>query len=79
MLMKPAYADQGQLFFSWTCKTVDSGQYVDEASFAAMALRPKGLAIIAYAEQDNDDPTTDSTRLKMAVQWLRHFLPLIKN
>lgn len=66
----------GDLFLYWQCKTVDPGyqDIVNEAAFAAVSVRPDGLATIAYYEYDSYN---DVGRLKVAQQHFTLYLPLI--
>ena len=67
----------GELFFSFYCRTVDNGyQDIHEAQSAALAIRPNGLAVIAYSELDQSDYPAQ-VNLKVAYQMARTLLPLV--
>jgi hypothetical protein len=67
----------GELFYSFYCRTVDDGyQDIYEAEFAGLAIKPNGLAVIAYTETDQSDYPAQ-TNLKIAYQMARILLPLV--
>ncbi len=64
---------QGGLFSTWTCTTLDGGgSWQDEAAHASIALRPDGLAVVAYLEEVSQPVFT---RLKVAEQRTGIFIP----
>jgi hypothetical protein len=63
---------------NWWCSTVDGGGAdTDEADFTGIGLQPKGLAVIAYTEDDNYNY---ASRLMVARQQIFYaiYLPFIK-
>jgi hypothetical protein len=65
----------GYLFTYWRCNTLDNaGQYVWEADFASVKVKPSGLAAVAYTEYDE---YYDATSLKYTTQRFQTFLPLL--
>jgi len=65
----------GYLFHYWTCKPIDNGDaYSDEASFVAVSVSPRGLATIAYSEENYYD---DEFYLKVAKQRYTIYFPVI--
>lgn len=62
-------------FATWQCTAIDSGNpHEDEAAYASIALKPGGLAIIAYSEHEDIFDTYD---LKIAYQRAIFFLPVV--
>ena len=78
----PAYSKPyancgGEMIFDWYCQTVDNGyQDIYEAQYAGLAIKPNGLAAIAYSEIDQSDYPA-RTYLKIAYQLTRTLLPLV--
>lgn len=67
----------GELFYSFYCRTVDNGyQDIYEAQFAGLAIKPNGLAVIAYSEIDQSDYPAQ-VNLKIAYQMVKILLPLV--
>jgi hypothetical protein len=59
----------------WYCTYIDSGSgYVDDGKYASIAIKPDGLAMIAYSEQLLDYPF--SYDLKLAYQVRQLYLPI---
>ena len=77
---EPAYGQPyancaGEILYDWYCGHLDNGNaYVDDGRFAALVIKPGGLAMIAYSEQEIDYP--GSYDLKFAYQTLWSFLPV---
>ncbi len=41
------------MFQYWQCDTLDNvGEYTDEANYVSLAVKPNGLAMIAYGKDD---------------------------
>jgi hypothetical protein len=67
----------GELFNNWYCQVVDNGyQDISEARYAGLAIKPNGLAAIAYSETDQSDYPA-RTYLKIASQMTKTLLPLV--
>jgi hypothetical protein len=65
----------GSVFYNWYCQLVDTGgSELDEGNYVSVALRPTGLPIVAYYEEDG---THSNGRLKVAYQRFHLFLPLV--
>lgn len=67
----------GELIFDWWCREVDNGNdYLDVAQYVGLAVKPNGLAVIAYSETDEYEYPV-ATNLKFAYQTMRTVLPLV--
>jgi hypothetical protein len=67
----------GELLYDWYCRVVDeAGWDVIEAYDVALAIKPDGMAIIAYSEYDERYPP-DGYNLKIAYQGYKTVIPLV--
>ena len=61
------------IFQYWQCDTLDNaGEYTDEANYVSLAVKPNGLAMISYSE---DDEYNNIRSLKIVYQYAQSFLP----
>jgi hypothetical protein len=61
---------------SWQCKMLDTPSYhIYEADYAALAISPNGLGMIAYSE--NRGAQLNTWRLKLAYQAFMVYLPAL--
>lgn len=77
---EPAYGQSyancaGEILYDWWCGNLDNGNaYVDDARFISLGIKPSGLAMIAYSEQEIEYP--GNYDLKFTYQTLWSFLPV---
>ena len=65
----------GSILYDWYCGNLDNGNaYVDDGKFISLGIKPNGLAMVVYSEQEIDYP--GNYDLKFAYQLSWSFLPL---
>jgi hypothetical protein len=61
------------MFQYWQCDTLDNaGEYTDEANYVSLAVKPNGLAMIAFGK---DDENNNIRSLKIVYQYSQTSLP----
>jgi hypothetical protein len=79
-IAEPAYGMpyancSGTILYDWYCGNLDNGNaYVDDGKFVSLGIKPSGLAMVVYSEQETDYP--GNYDLKFAYQMSWSFLPL---
>jgi hypothetical protein len=73
-----AYANcGGEILYSWWCRTVDGANWdLEDAEYAAMAIKSNGKAVIAYSEYDSRSGV-DEMHLKVTYQAFESMLPVV--
>ena len=78
---EPAYGQPyancaGEILYDWWCGNLDNGNaYVDDAKFVSLGIKPNGMAMIAYSEQERDYPGSYDLKFAYQMSWI--FLPVI--
>ena len=67
----------GEILYSWWCRTVDGANWdLEDAEYAAMAIKSNGKAVIAYSENDSRYGKAEM-HLKVTYQGFESMLPLV--
>jgi hypothetical protein len=67
----------GEILYSWWCRVVDNANWdLREAQYAAMAIKPNRMAVIAYSEWDERN-LPGQYNLKVTYQAFELMLPIV--